>query len=143
VSYELNCVTCGCPTTAVRKNARHCHPCGVLKVLTYLRSRYKRPRKCMGCEARFRPASQNDIALCYSCATAAHGHPPKARKDTVCVFCSGTVLVGSLHRKICTPCMKNPIRQDEIAALLSKQQVTRIAEHGEHRATAPNVRKVS
>jgi hypothetical protein len=129
VSYDISCGTCGCPTTAIRSNQRHCHPCAVLKVLSYLRAKYKRARKCPQCHGAFRPASQKDIALCHACDTVARPEKFKKTRPDACVFCRGPVPVGSLHKKICTACMKDPIRQDEVVALLAKQQAERIAEH--------------
>lgn len=142
-SYELDCSVCGGPGTAARKDAKTCHPCAVLKVLTYLRSRYKRPRECVTCARKYRPASQQDRSLCGACDGQRRPPEPLREDAEACLFCRATVPRYALHRKVCQCCMKDPTRQTEIVALLSKQQATRIETYGHLRADAPNIRKVA
>lgn len=137
-SYELDCVSCGGPGTAARKDAKTCHACAVLKVLTYLRARYKRPRRCVACDTRFRPQTQKDLSLCAGC-----DRREQLPTDAACLFCRATVTHTALHRLVCVGCMKDETRQSEIVALLSKQQATRIEQYGHLRAAAPNIRKVA
>lgn len=138
MSYTIDCCTCGAPSHGRRRDTKHCRPCMALKVLEYLRAKYKRPRVCRTCNQRFRPASQKDLAYCGDCEE-------RQRKsfltDQECVMCSRAVRHTSILPTVCTRCLKDADRQDTVVRLLLKQQRQRIKVHGHLRAAAPNVRK--
>lgn len=137
-SYSIDCCTCGGPAKAGRRDTKHCRPCAALKVLEYLRGKYKRARTCRTCNKRFRPASQKDLAYCGPCEQR---QQPGELTGTSCALCSRDVRSGSLLPTVCSLCLKDPDRQDTVVLLLHKQQGQRIKEYGHLRSEAPNVRK--
>lgn len=142
--YEIDCVDCGGPHTVKRKDGKYCPSCALIRTLTFLRSKYKRARKCRVCAAKFRPCKQLDLALCGACET-------RQRRDTTpdthCRFCAGEVHEDAPLPTVCRSCMKNPRQQDKIMGLLLKGQERRKAKFGAvlaaQKSGTPHIRKVS
>lgn len=140
--YELDCVDCGGPHVVARKDGKYCPSCALLRTFTFLRSKYKRARKCRVCAEKFRPCKQLDLALCGGCESRQR----RDHGDTPCRFCAKPVHQGAPLPNVCRCCLKDPGQQDKIVELLLKGQEQRKTKFGEvlaaQRAGTPHIRKV-
>jgi hypothetical protein len=128
--HEYRCEICNAPSVARRKDARQCKPCNLLKVLEYLRGKYKNVRKCRTCGAPYRPCKQKDLSYCGACETRQLG--PDYPSHGPCVWCGKPVpRKEAILPTVCRVCLKNPERQDKIVYGLATQQRERIAEFRE------------
>lgn len=137
--YELHCADCGVPATASRKDAKYCTSCVVLRQVGYSRAKFKRPKTCRLCGAKFRPAKGRDIACCGKCEAQRHTHPTLKGK---CRYCDRTVADPAPLEQVCWPCMKDPATQERIFTALVNGQNARRQAHGDTLAARPPIRRL-
>lgn len=125
----IECVDCGDPYDAKRKDATRCPPCRLLSMLTYAAKRFKGVWTCKACGGKFRPAGKAG-RLCGTCDVAA-----KTAELVDCRVCK-THAPAYERVPVCLPCVKDPKAQVEVVKALKRGQASRRAKRDSAAAPA-------
>jgi hypothetical protein len=135
--YELTCQECGVPHEVIRKDAKWCPSCRLLRNLEWAVAKFKRARRCRSCGELYRPFRplNRDAATCGACIERAD------RRDPVhtCPLCRrGTAGVDGVP--VCWHCVKSPDFQPKLLKALRKGRRERAAKYGDRVETQPRLR---
>lgn len=120
-SFEITCEDCGQPYTAIRKNAKYCRVCRLLRNAIYLGDR---TQTCLICEQDYAPLQRDKLSICGSCNPNSYKHDVEG----TCVFCKtkdGRLIHEDI--KVCRRCAQDPEQRELFIKALGKKKAQRCA----------------